>query len=68
MKKETRKINAPCYKCEERTALCHAICERYKAYEETNAARRKAERVEQMLNAYQAAACDRMKHSRRSCQ
>ena len=24
--------NSPCYKCEERTSICHAHCERYIAY------------------------------------
>lgn len=41
MKKETRKINAPCYKCEDRTSICHAICERYKKYEKERAEARR---------------------------
>ncbi len=26
--------NSPCYKCEERTAECHATCERYRKAKE----------------------------------
>lgn len=28
------KPKSPCYRCEERNAECHSICERYKAWSE----------------------------------
>ncbi len=31
-KNDVKKFNNPCYGCTERTAECHAVCERYKVY------------------------------------
>ena len=41
-------MNVPCYRCEERHSHCHVECERYKEYEQQNAARREKRLQEKM--------------------
>lgn len=37
-------INAPCYKCEDRTQDCHSICEKYISWKAERDKRKESER------------------------
>lgn len=52
------KIKSPCRECEDRTAQCHAECEKYKNYVEANRAdnlfRRKQAKYDEIHSDYKA--------------
>ena len=46
------RVCSPCLDCKERREGCHAVCERYKAFEKQNAKERAAEHKKRFLNDY----------------
>ena len=49
------RVQSPCKDCKERREACHAICERYKAFEKQNAEERAKEHKNRFLKDYTAA-------------
>ena len=50
-----QKRHSCCYKCEDRTAECHGVCDKYKKELEENERRYTKARVDQELNIVDAA-------------
>lgn len=65
-----RKPMSPCYGCEDRTAECHATCEKHKAWEEQNSAEykkmRKAYEEDVATSAYEYNSIIRTKKRKRA--
>lgn len=54
-------MKSPCYKCSERSAVCHADCERYKAFQEQLTESKRKEKAENEFKDYKRNQYERMR-------